>query len=1105
MERRVKTVSAWATVFVIVNLLLSAFLPGRLAAQEVSTVPSPTPSLEQPLNPTEPLVTFFPMFSGFGFMVEGGGEQGPAHVAYSSDGSVLTIGTPKGVYLYDAQSLRPLRFIQTTEPVVSLDQSPAANWIAVGTFSGGTYLFNGQNGQLLRTLKSSQSTVNALGFSPDGTLLAGAFSDGLVRVWRLWDGSLQRTLSGHLGAVWAVRFSPDGSLLASGGADGSVRLWRTKDGIPLRVLTGNVGGVTALTFDPDNTSLALGSGDGAVRTWNVRTGASSVPLVEHRGGVTDVAIAPNAGFLVSSAYDGKIVVFDLRDNKMHATLVSPGNVPVSLAIAPDGKVMTSASVNGAVQLWGFPPAPWPGPAVPVCVNDASFVADVSIPDRSVLAPGTLFYKTWRLHNTGTCSWDVTYRLEFLEGSVPATITSQPVPPAVPGGTADLTVPMYAPTAPGTHRSIWQMTAPDGKRFGPKVTVVIDVPAPPTPTPTATPLPFIEITADRTRIVAGESVIIRATVANVAAAWLDDQPVVNNYAEKTVRLCETQSFTLNVVLNNGQRVSRSVTVEVVGVCTQPAARLRIERLTADTTNPRVGQPVRFSLRIRNEGDRDARGFDVTWRPSSAARYVVVASRLDLKAGDSRTVTWEHTYDSPGTFESKARVNFDGYESRKELTLMVSPSPAPTVGNPNLDISKLNADLLNPEVGRPVRFTVEVLNRGDGPAYGGRLLWRPSLDAQFLLIEDGLNIAAGQRATVAFQYAFAAPGTYTTQAVIVLGTPDVAVQAQEPGNSAVLQIVVTPGAPTSTFTPVPPTDTPVPLTDTPVPPTDTPVPPTDTPVPPTDAPVPPTDTPVPPTDTPVPPTDTPVPPTDTPVPPTDTPVPAPTEEPAPEPVAQPELILANLFADPIRAGLGQPVAFQAEIRNRGNALAEGFRLLWRPSPASAWAVVADPLSLPPDAEQTLAFQYVFDAPGMYDTEALVTFASVDMAEALARPAERMTATVTVEETLPEGGEIGGPQLRLVLKANQRNLEAGQPVLFTARVENKGRTPASGVILAFKPFEGVDYQPVGEPFSLEPNGTFDLSWTYTYPQRGEFRAETLLWNVPEPESDFVRIHVR
>ena len=1150
-----------AAVLVFVQLLVMVVSPAPAVAQEISVVPSPTPSGTQPAYVPEPVVTFHPAFGGFGFPSEQLGESGPSRVIYSPNGDTLVIGTPGGVYLYGAQVLRPLRFIKMDEPAISLDYSPVATVVAAGGFSGSIYLFNAQNGQFLRLLKASQSAVNALDFSPDGTMLATASSDGQVRIWRLWDGAIQRVLSGHLGAVWAVKFSPDSKLLASGGVDGSLRLWQVKDGAATRTLTGSVGGVTSLAFNPDGILVALGAGDGAVRTWNVRTGVVSVPLVEHRGGVTDVALSPDGTYLISGAYDGKMVVFNLKDGKVASTLAGPESAVISLAVAPGGKMLVSGALNGAVQVWGFPPAVSPGPVVPMCVNDAGFVADVTIPDRTVLAPGTLFYKTWRLRNSGTCPWDLTYRLEYLEGSVPGSVGSQPVPPTMPGGTADLTVPMYAPTTPGTHRSVWQMTTPGGQRFGPRVTVVIDVPAPATPTPTVTPQPLVEITADRTRINAGEWVTIRARVSRVQAAWLDGQPVVNNYAEKTVQLCETQTFTLEVVLNNGQRVSRNLTIEVTGRCTQPAARLKVEDLTANITNPQVGQSVRLSLRIRNEGDRDARGFDVVWRPSSSARYMVVASKLNLDAGDSRTVTWDYAYGSPGKFESKVRVNYDGYESRKELTLVVSPLPAPTAGNPNLDISGLAAEPLSSEVGRPVRFTVEVVNRGDGTAYGARLLWRPSQDTQFLLVEDSLNIPAGQKARSAFQYTFASPGTYNTQAVVVLGNRALADQAQEAGNSAVLQIAVKPGAvpstntpvpptatpvpptkipvpPTATLvpptntpvppadTPVPPTDTPVPPTDTPVPPTDTPVPPTDTPIPPTDTPVPPTDTPVPPTDTPVPPTDTPVPPTDTPIPPTDTPVPPtdtpipptdtpipeptaePTQEPTPEPVelpAQAELILANLFADNTRVGMGQPVTFEVEIRNRGNAQAEGFRLLWRPAPTMAWVVVADPLSLPADAEQLLAFQYAFDAPGTYETEALVTFATPEQAEQSARPEERMKLAVAVEEAPPEGGDGGLPKLRLVLKADQKNPPVGQPVQFTVRGENKGQAPAAGVVLSFRPAEDVDYQPVGEPFNLDPGGIVEMSWTYAYPAQGDFRAEALLQNVPEQESDFVRIRVR
>ncbi|KOU97999.1 WD40 repeat domain-containing protein, partial [Streptomyces sp. XY533] len=66
----------------------------------------------------------------------------------------------------------------------------------------------------------------AVAFSPDGSLLATASFDGMVR---LWDPTTHRPVDrpsiGHTRPVTAVAFSPDGSLLATASFDGMVRLW----------------------------------------------------------------------------------------------------------------------------------------------------------------------------------------------------------------------------------------------------------------------------------------------------------------------------------------------------------------------------------------------------------------------------------------------------------------------------------------------------------------------------------------------------------------------------------------------------------------------------------------------------------------------------------------------------------------------------------------------------------------------------------------------------------------------------------------------------------------------------------------------------------------
>jgi hypothetical protein len=115
-----------------------------------------------------------------------------------------------------------------------------------------------------------------------------------------------------------------------------------------------------------------------------------------------------------------------------------------------------------------------------------YVADVSIPDGTVLAGGSPFVKTWRVKNTGTCTWE-NYKLIFAVGeqmSGPASVNVNTTPP---GATVDVTVNLVAPTTPGEHKGGWRFQATNGSVFG-SVTVVIVVPSPATPTFTPTPVP-----------------------------------------------------------------------------------------------------------------------------------------------------------------------------------------------------------------------------------------------------------------------------------------------------------------------------------------------------------------------------------------------------------------------------------------------------------------------------------------------------------------------------------------------------------------------------------------------------------------------------------------
>jgi hypothetical protein len=103
---------------------------------------------------------------------------------------------------------------------------------------------------------------------------------------------------------------------------------------------------------------------------------------------------------------------------------------------------------------------------PTCADKAKFIADVTIPDNTLVSPGVAFQKIWRLRNDGNCDWNEEYKVVFTDGASMSNNTPLPIPGVVPpGSTVDLAVDMVAPTANGTYVGNYQIRNPQGIHFG----------------------------------------------------------------------------------------------------------------------------------------------------------------------------------------------------------------------------------------------------------------------------------------------------------------------------------------------------------------------------------------------------------------------------------------------------------------------------------------------------------------------------------------------------------------------------------------------------------------------------------------------------------------
>lgn len=101
---------------------------------------------------------------------------------------------------------------------------------------------------------------------------------------------------------------------------------------------------------------------------------------------------------------------------------------------------------------------------PNCTNAARFEGE-TIPDDSPITAGESFVKTWTLRNTGSCAWTPDYALVFESGDRMSGESSLPIGQLVlPNASATLSLPLVAPTSPGSYQGFWKLLTPAGSRF-----------------------------------------------------------------------------------------------------------------------------------------------------------------------------------------------------------------------------------------------------------------------------------------------------------------------------------------------------------------------------------------------------------------------------------------------------------------------------------------------------------------------------------------------------------------------------------------------------------------------------------------------------------------
>ncbi|MGF1568405.1 MAG: caspase family protein [Nodosilinea sp.] len=289
-------------------------------------------------------------------------------VSFSPDGRRLATAQADGqIQVWQLQDLSRHTLPGHRGEVLAVQFSPDGQQLASASADETIRLWNPAVAeQLSSTGIYSVAMAPAAGGGADQTpLFAVAGWDGNITLWRATAPDQSTTvakLEGHQTPIEALAFSPDGSLLASAGSDQQILIWRVSDGIQLASLGGNTARITALTFSP-NGALLISAGDGPhLKLWSLdptQTGlrATSIqPQIDHEEGISSLSMSPDGQFLSTGSYDSTVKLWQIKPGSPPAlvlldTLTHHSAAVATVQFSPDGRQLASGSWDNTVQLW----------------------------------------------------------------------------------------------------------------------------------------------------------------------------------------------------------------------------------------------------------------------------------------------------------------------------------------------------------------------------------------------------------------------------------------------------------------------------------------------------------------------------------------------------------------------------------------------------------------------------------------------------------------------------------------------------------------------------------------------------------------------------------
>ena len=297
-------------------------------------------------------------------------------VTWSPDGNFLATGCYDGIArVWDSQGELKLVLKEHTGPVFSLKWNKRGDLLLSGSYDRRAIVWDVVTGTVLKQFLLHSAPVLDVDWR-DSDCFATCSSDKTIFICSVSsvDSSPITRFHGHEDEVNAVCWSPGGTLLASCSDDSTAKIW-SMQGVPVAengVVAGSDPSSSGLLLDlrghtkeiytarwtptglgsnnPDKLlRLCTASFDGSVKIWNAETGALVHTLRRQAQPVYSIAPNPRGELLATGSLGGYVSVFSLVDGSLVREIRGGGDT-FDVSWSHDGTMLSSCFSSGALHV-----------------------------------------------------------------------------------------------------------------------------------------------------------------------------------------------------------------------------------------------------------------------------------------------------------------------------------------------------------------------------------------------------------------------------------------------------------------------------------------------------------------------------------------------------------------------------------------------------------------------------------------------------------------------------------------------------------------------------------------------------------------------------------